>query len=36
MTVKVTGSIVLNDDVTVDRSGRMNSEVFRLILSAHS
>ncbi len=30
-----TGSLVFIDDVTADKSSRMNSEVFRAILSAH-
>ena len=29
------GSLVFIDDVTADKSSRMNSEVFRAILSAH-
>ena len=34
-TANGTGSIVFIDDVTADKSSRMNSEVFRAILSAH-
>uniref|UniRef100_A0A8C5N2V1 Transposase n=1 Tax=Leptobrachium leishanense TaxID=445787 RepID=A0A8C5N2V1_9ANUR len=30
-----TGSLIFIDDVTADKSSRMNSEVFRAILSAH-
>ena len=30
-----TGSLVFIDDVTADKSSRMNSEVFRAILSDH-
>jgi len=35
MAAKETGSLVFIDDVTADKSRRMNSEVFRAILSAH-
>ena len=34
MAANGTGSLVFNDDVTVDRRGRMNSEVCRAVLSA--
>ena len=30
-----TGSLVFIDDVTADKSSRMNSEVFRALVSAH-
>ena len=30
-----TGSLLFIDDVTADRSSRMNSDVYRAILSAH-
>ena len=30
-----TGSLVFIDDVTANKNSRMNSEVFRAILSAH-
>ncbi len=36
MAASGTGSLVFIDDVTADKSSRMNSEVFRAILSAHS
>ncbi len=35
MAASGTGSLVFIDDVTADKSSRMNSEVFRAILSAH-
>ena len=35
MAANGTGSLVFIDDVTADKSSRMNSEVFRAILSAH-
>ncbi len=35
MAASGTGSLVFIDDVTADKSSRMNSEVFRVILSAH-
>ncbi len=35
MAASGTGSLVFIDDVTTDKSSRMNSEVFRAILSAH-
>uniref|UniRef100_A0A8C5MV28 Transposase Tc1-like domain-containing protein n=1 Tax=Leptobrachium leishanense TaxID=445787 RepID=A0A8C5MV28_9ANUR len=35
MAANGTGSLVVIDDVTADKSRRMNSEVFRAILSAH-
>ncbi len=35
MTASGTGSLVFIDDVTADKSSRINSEVFRAILSAH-
>ena len=35
MAANGTGSSVFIDDVTADKSSRMNSEVFRVILSAH-
>ena len=35
MAASGTGSLVFIDDVTADKSSRMNSEVFRTILSAH-
>ncbi len=35
MAASVPGSLVFIDDVTADKSSRMNSEVFRAILSAH-
>ncbi len=35
MAASGTGSLVVIDDVTADKSSRMNSEVFRAILSAH-
>ena len=34
MAANGTGSVVFIDDVTADKSSRMNSEVFRAILSA--
>ena len=34
MAANGTGSLVFFDDVTADRSSRMNSEVYRVILSA--
>ena len=36
MAANGTGSLVFIDDVTADKSSRMNSEVFRAIVSAHS
>ena len=35
MAASGTGSLVFIDDVTADKSSRMNSEVFWAILSAH-
>ena len=35
MAANGTGSLVFIDDVTADRSSKMNSEVYRAILSAH-
>ena len=35
MAANGTGSLVFIDEVTADKSSRMNSEVFRAILSAH-
>ena len=35
MAANGTGSLVFIDDVTADKSSRMNSEVFRAIISAH-
>ena len=35
MAASGTGSLIFIDDVTADKSSRMNSEVFRAILSAH-
>ena len=35
MAANGTGSLVFIDDVTANKSNRMNSEVFRAILSAH-
>ncbi len=35
MAASGTGSLVFIDDVTADKSSMMNSEVFRVILSAH-
>ena len=35
MAANGTGSLAFIDDVTADKSSRMNSEVFRAILSAH-
>ena len=35
MAASGTGSLVFIDDITADKSNRMNSEVFRAILSAH-
>ena len=35
MVANGTGSLVFIDDVTADKSSRMNSDVFRVILSAH-
>ncbi len=35
MAANGTGSLVFIDDVTADRYSRMNSEVFKAILSAH-
>uniref|UniRef100_A0A667YPJ5 Transposase n=1 Tax=Myripristis murdjan TaxID=586833 RepID=A0A667YPJ5_9TELE len=35
MTASGTGSLVYIDDVTADGSSRMNSDVYRAILSAH-
>ena len=35
MAANETGSLVFIDDVTADKSSRMNSEVFQAILSAH-
>ena len=35
MAASGTGSLVFIDDVTADKSSRMNSEVFQAILSAH-
>lgn len=35
MAASGTGSLVFTDDVTTDRSSRINSEVYRAILSAH-
>ena len=35
MAANGTGSLVFIDDVTADKSSRMNSEVFRAMLSAH-
>ena len=35
MAANQTGSLVFIDDVIADKSSRMNSEVFRAMLSAH-
>ena len=35
MTAYGNGSLVFIDDVTADRSSRMNSKVYRVLLSAH-
>ena len=36
MAANGTGSLVFIDDVTIDRSDRMNSEVYRALLSAQT
>ncbi len=35
MAANGTGSLLFIDDVTADRSSKMNSEVFKAVISAH-